>query len=115
MSNPGLALVASAASCSVVVWYFAMNNWWCSGSFATHSRVWGYRLVDFGPGVVRRPKAAVLDRGITALDPRPGCVALRRCREHNMRPESSHSTGCICQHRGGEGPGLLARGAWANS
>src|SRR5215467_11591315 len=26
-------------------------------------------LVDFGPGVVRRAKAAVLDRGITALEP----------------------------------------------
>ena len=26
-------------------------------------------LVDFGPGVVRRAQAAVLDRGITALDP----------------------------------------------
>jgi ribonuclease BN (tRNA processing enzyme) len=27
-------------------------------------------LVDFGPGVVRRAEAAVLDRGITALEPR---------------------------------------------
>ena len=26
-------------------------------------------LVDFGPGIVRRAKAAVLDRGITALEP----------------------------------------------
>ena len=26
-------------------------------------------LVDFGPGVVRRAKAAVLDRGISALEP----------------------------------------------
>src|SRR2546421_11422606 len=26
-------------------------------------------LVDFGPGVVRRAEAAVLDRGITALEP----------------------------------------------
>src|SRR5207245_10294362 len=26
-------------------------------------------LVDFGPGVVRRAQSAVLDRGITALDP----------------------------------------------
>jgi len=26
-------------------------------------------LVDFGPGVVRRAKAAVLDRGIAALEP----------------------------------------------
>src|SRR5215470_3274501 len=26
-------------------------------------------LVDFGPGVVRRAKAAVLDRGVTALEP----------------------------------------------
>src|SRR5499425_3890000 len=26
-------------------------------------------LIDFGPGVVRRAKAAVLDRGVTALEP----------------------------------------------
>ena len=26
-------------------------------------------LVDFGPGVVRRAEAAVLERGITALEP----------------------------------------------
>src|ERR1700758_5213346 len=26
-------------------------------------------LIDFGPGVVRRAQAAVLDRGITALEP----------------------------------------------
>jgi len=26
-------------------------------------------LVDFGPGVVRRAQAAVIDRGVTALDP----------------------------------------------
>src|SRR5215469_4280807 len=26
-------------------------------------------LVDFGPGVVRRAEAAVLDRGVTALEP----------------------------------------------
>ena len=26
-------------------------------------------LVDFGPGVVRRAKAAVLDRGVKALEP----------------------------------------------
>src|SRR6202521_2062260 len=37
-SSFGLALFANSASCSVVVWYFATNDWMLSGILASTSR-----------------------------------------------------------------------------